>query len=82
MGKAAAHGIDAEGKEAVEILMRRPHAQSLARDQVPVECFKVADIEDNAVAFRNGTVIQRRRDHPLEQVIRHRRDSAMRSASR
>ena len=56
--KAAAHRIDAESKEAIKFLVSRSEAQRLTRDQIPVECLEVADVENNSVPFRNGTVIQ------------------------
>src|SRR5207245_74416 len=47
----AADRIDAEGKQAVEGLVERLEAESLARDQVPVERLDVAEVEDQAVTL-------------------------------
>jgi len=70
--EAAAHRIDAEGKEAIEFLVSGPEAQRLVGDQIPVEGLEVADVEDNSVPFRNGPVVPRVRAHDSKQVISHR----------
>src|SRR6266567_649377 len=70
--KAAAHRIDAECKEAIELLVSGSEAQRLACYKIPVECLEVAEVEDNSVPFSNRPVIQRFPGDDSKQVIGHR----------
>jgi hypothetical protein len=70
--EAAIHRIDAESKEVIKFLVRSAETQCVTRDQIPIECFEVADIEDDSVPLRNGPVIKRVRSHHPKQVIGHR----------
>ena len=56
--KPAAHRIDAKGKQPVKLLMARSKAQGMTSDQVPVKCFEVADVENDAVPLRDRPVIE------------------------
>jgi hypothetical protein len=40
--------------------------------QVPIECLKVAQIEDDPVPFRNGPLVERIRPHEIEELVRPR----------
>ena len=57
IGELAGRGIDAEGEEGVELRMKAGAIEGVAADQVPIEGFEVAEVEDQAVAFGDGAFV-------------------------
>ena len=57
-GQAAADGIDSKGKELIESRVEGAQAKRAMRQQIPVERLEVPDVENDAVPFRNGAVVQ------------------------
>ena len=57
----AGRRIDAEGEQAIELLVERRDVQRVTRDQIPVEGVDVPQVEDDAMAFADGALIKRRR---------------------
>jgi hypothetical protein len=39
-------------------------------EQVPIECLQVSYIKDNAMAFRDGPIVERFRLNDLEDLVR------------
>ena len=68
-GQLAGRGIDAESKQAIELLVERRDVQGVARDQIPVEGVGVPQVEDHAMAFADGAIIERGGPHQTEQCV-------------
>ena len=69
-GQTVASGINAEGKQLVEFRMERLDAEGLAGNQIPVEGFQMAQIEDQAMAFGDGAIEERIATDEGEQIVR------------
>jgi hypothetical protein len=50
--------------------MKRLQAQEMTCDQIPVERFHMAQIKNQAVPFRNRTVVKRVAADPGEEIVR------------
>ena len=57
-GEIAVGGIDAEGEEFVERGMMGSEAESAGAEQVPVEGFEMAEIENQTVTFGYGAIVE------------------------
>src|SRR5689334_22234790 len=55
--QASAYRVDAECKQPIEPGVERRLSEGRGADHVPVECFKVAEIEDDAMPFRDWTLV-------------------------
>jgi hypothetical protein len=55
--RLAGFRIDAEFEQLVESRVKRRKCQRAAADLIPVECLQVAEVEDEAVAVRDGPVV-------------------------
>ena len=67
--KAAADGVDPERKKVVESSMEGTQPESPLRQEVPVEGFDVAYVENDAVALGDGPVIEGLFADQLEKLI-------------
>src|ERR1019366_9446492 len=61
-------GIYAEREQLVEAGMKRGHIESAA-EQVPIERLQMAEIEDEAMPLRDGTLVQRGRIDQIEKAV-------------
>ncbi len=61
--------IDPEGKQLVEFLSRVGERQQPPVQQVSIKRFQMADVEDNPVPLRNGTLIKRIGANNVEQRV-------------
>src|SRR5262249_29188805 len=57
LGQPAVDRIDAERKKLVELPLEGLQAKCAFSEQVPIKGFDVADVKNDAVPFRNRTVI-------------------------
>jgi len=57
-GQTSSDWIDAEGKKAIKLRMERSEAERTFAQKVPVKRLKMPDIEDDAMSFRNGAVVE------------------------
>jgi hypothetical protein len=60
--------IDAKRKQPVEPGMKCRHIQRAAQ-QVPIERLQMAEVEYDAMPFRNGALVQRRRIDQIEEAV-------------
>ena len=63
------HRVDAEGEKPVELGVKACQTAGTA-EQVLIECFQVADVEDDAVALLNGAIIHRFGPDDPEEFVR------------
>src|SRR5258708_28088557 len=49
--------------------MKTFQAERPFAEKIPIECFQMSDIEDDAMTLRNGTLVQRVGLHHLEDFI-------------
>ena len=68
-GKLAGRRIDAEGEQAVEFRLEGAQVECIPADQVPIEGFQMAEIKDDAMAFRDGALIERVGTDEPEQFV-------------
>src|ERR1022692_1002191 len=64
----AGAGIYAEREQLVEAGMKCGHIESAA-EQVPIERLQMAEIEDEAMPLRDGTLVQRGRIDQIEKAV-------------
>jgi len=57
-GKISLRGVNAEGKEMIERGVVRIEGEGALAEQIPVECFQMAEVEDQAVTFGDGASIE------------------------
>jgi hypothetical protein len=67
--KASTDRIDAEGKQAIEFTIGVGRWQESPTQQVPVERFKMSNIENNPVPLRDRTLVQRIGSNDTEKGI-------------
>src|SRR5262249_33071801 len=68
--RQASHwGADAELEQLVEVPMERGVMDRFAADQITVEGFEVAQIEDVSMPFRNGTIVEGAGTQQGEQFV-------------
>src|SRR5579883_2605302 len=67
--ETAADGIDAEGEELIKGAVKGREAKGAAGEQVPVEGLHMTEIKDDAMALRNGAVVEGFFTDDLEQFI-------------
>src|SRR5580658_7251718 len=58
--------IDAEFEQMVELRMEAWYVQGVAADLIPVECFQVAQVENEPMPLRDGPRIQDSRPQELK----------------
>ena len=61
--------IDPERKKLVELRLEGRHVQRVARNQVPVECLQMSQVEDHPVALGDRSLVEEfRLDQPEQRV--------------
>jgi len=68
-GKAAIDGIDSKRKKFVERGCARFQRKQVGAKKVPVEGFKMADIKNDSIAFRDRTFVERIFTNNVKQAI-------------
>src|SRR5580700_5925574 len=61
--------IDAKRKELIKLRVERTEAGNVRSQEIPIKCFQVTDIEDNAVPLRDGALIKRGGSDDIEQGV-------------
>ena len=61
--------IDPEREQLVKVCLEWGHAQFAPADQIPIECFQMAQVKDEPMAFRDWPLVQRVRPYHREQRI-------------
>jgi hypothetical protein len=56
--QAAADRINAEREQPIKLRMKRPETQRAFAQKIPVERLQMSDIENDAMSFWNGAVVQ------------------------
>src|SRR5205085_4964392 len=67
--QTAANRINSKGKQFVKSRMKGLQPKRALRQQIPIERFYVAEIENDAMALGNRTIIQRFVANDVEQLI-------------
>src|ERR1700719_494319 len=57
-GQPAANRINPKSKKLIEGRIKAPQAKRPFAQQIPVECFHVAQIEYNAMTLGNGSLVE------------------------
>jgi hypothetical protein len=68
-GEASTHGVDAEGKEAVEVGMKGLQSKHALVEQIPIEGLQMPDVENDAVTLGDRPLVQRIRLNDTEELI-------------
>jgi len=70
VGQAAPQRINIKSKEFVECRMEWPQTECAVAEKVPVECFEMSDVKNDAVSFRNRPVIENLRPRDAKDRVR------------
>src|SRR6266849_2929839 len=68
-GQAAADRVDPKGEKFVEPRRERIQSRGVFAEEVPIECFQMAQVKNDTMPFRNWTLIQRIRSYDLEERV-------------
>ncbi len=67
--QSAAHRIDPECKKVIERPLHERQPERALRQQVPIKCFNVSQVKNDAVPFWNGPVVNSFVEHNAKQII-------------
>jgi len=67
--QTASDGVDTERKKLIEGFVERAQTESALRKEVPVKGFDVAKVKNDAVALRDGPVVDGLFAYQLEKLI-------------
>ena len=67
--QASIHGIDAKGKQMVELGVEGLQIQNAFAKQVPIEGFEVTNIEDDPVPLGNRAIVERFGLYQAEELV-------------
>src|SRR5262249_34867815 len=59
LGQASTDRVNAEGKKLVELALEGLQSKSSLGEQIPIECFDMANVENDPVPLRDWTIVDR-----------------------
>src|SRR5215470_15521125 len=65
-------GINAEGKEVVERFLLGLHSKGIRAYQIPIKRIQVAEVEGDAMALRDRSIVESVGLNQLKQIVRQR----------
>ena len=67
--KVSGSGINTKRKQSIEFFLTRIHAECTGTYQIPVKRLQMPEVEDDAVALRNRTIVESLRLNQLKQIV-------------